>query len=142
MSIFFNLFSSNLYVILLVGWEFYFFIFFEFAFYVMIRPHDLCYKFWRLDYIVFGHFFLISSIITEFVENWYSLFFFLHFLSVELFRYHVLGHGCNRFTRFDLDIYFILLKFFPSILGWFKNWVLWFYSIYFLYSYLGPVTRL
>jgi len=102
---FFNLFFSDLSLIILVGWEFYI-LFFLFAFYVMIQPHDPYHKFRRLDRINIGHFnfFLISFIIIEFVRNWYSLFFYFFF--IELFQYHASGHRFSRFTRFDSYLYF------------------------------------
>jgi hypothetical protein len=74
---FFNLFFSSLSLIILIGIEVYIVIFFRFAF---LRSYDLCHKFWRLNKVRFNHFLFfkkISSIIIEFVKNWFSLIFYV-----------------------------------------------------------------
>jgi hypothetical protein len=105
---FLNLFLS-LFLIILVGWEFYVVIFFLFC----LLCCDLCYKLWWLDQVGFSHIFF-NFIHYHWICYWKLVFFvfFLHFVFIELSWYHVLDRGFSKFTRFNSDLFFISFYFF------------------------------
>jgi hypothetical protein len=77
---FLNLFFSSLSLIILIGIKFYIVIFLglPFTLWFSLMIYVINFKGWtKFDSIIFLFFKKISSIIIEFVKNWFSLFFYV-----------------------------------------------------------------
>jgi hypothetical protein len=105
--------------------------FFMFVFYVVIRLHDICHRFWKLNRVGFNYFLLclqILSIIIAFVTNWYSLFFFCSILFCEF----------DFSFQFCLSIqYLMIVKVWPSMFWFFILIFSFFYHILIFFSILS-----
>ena len=121
--------------------------FFGFAFYVVIQPHDPCYKFWRLNWVGFSFFLIFylfhpsSSGSLKIGTRYFSNFSLHRVITISCSR-SLIQHVNSVWLESFFSLLFIFFQLRSSILGWFDSWVSWFHSVCFSWGYLDLKTRL